>query len=115
MTHGSSVGGSGYTLFWEAMSGAMAGELVLEEIGAPYRLRPADMASGGHRSDDSLKLNPTGQVPALGLPEGNVIGESAAIILTLGDRHWERNVVPQGNADERPVFLRWPIYMAASP
>ncbi|MCV2867633.1 glutathione S-transferase family protein [Defluviimonas sp. WL0002] len=103
-----------YTLFWEAMSGAMAVELVLEEMGVPYRRQPVDMAAGEHRSAAYLRLNPTGQVPALALPEGKVIGESAAIILTLGDRHPDSGLVPRGDL-ERPAFLRWLIYMAASP
>jgi glutathione S-transferase len=97
------------------MSGAMAVEFVLEEMGLPYRLRPVDMAAGEHRSDEYLKLNPTGQVPALALPDGRVMGESAAIILTLGDRHPETGIVPMVDALERPIFLRWLIYMAASP
>ncbi len=104
-----------YTLFWEAMSGAMAVEFVLEEMDLPYQLRPVDMAAGEHRSDSYLKLNPTGQVPALAFPDGRVIGESAAIILALGDRHPGRGLVPAVDADERPAFLRWLIYMAASP
>jgi glutathione S-transferase len=107
--------GGDYTLFWEAMSGAMAVEFVLEEAGLPYRLRPVDMAAGEHLSDAYRTINPTGQVPALGLPDGRVIGESAAIILTLGERHPETGMVPMPSADERPAFLRWLIYMAASP
>lgn len=104
-----------YTLFWEAMSGAMAVEFLLEEMAIPYQLRPVDMAAGEHRSKDYLKINPTGQVPALALPEGPVIGESAAIILTLGDRHPVTGLVPPLDAKERPIFLRWLIFMAASP
>lgn len=106
---------TGYTLFWEAMSGAMAIELTLEEMSINYRRRPVDMAAGEHRSPDYLALNPTGQVPALALPDGRVIGESAAIILTLGDRHPQSGFVPGSANLERPAFLRWLIYMAASP
>lgn len=104
-----------YTLFWEAMSGAMAVEFVLEEAGLPYQLRPVDMAADEHLSDAYRAINPTGQVPALGLPDGRLIGESAAIILTLGERHPETGLVPMTDAAERPAFLRWLIYMAASP
>ena len=106
---------AGYTLFWEAMSGAMAVELTLEEMSINYRRRPVDMAADEHRSPDYLALNPTGQVPALALPDGRVIGESAAIILTLGERHPQSGFVPDLADSERPAFLRWLIYMAASP
>lgn len=104
-----------HTLFWESMSGAMAVELVFEEMGMAYRLRPVDMAAGEYRSDDYLKLNPIGQDPALAIPDGRIIGESAAIILTSGDRHPATGLVPVHDATERPIFLRWLLYMAASP
>jgi glutathione S-transferase len=104
-----------YTLYWEAMSGAMVVELALEHAGIPYVRAPVDMAKGEHRNAEYLSLNPTGQVPALRLPSGQVVGESAAILLTLGERHPEAGLAPEAGTHERPVFLRWLIYMAASP
>ncbi len=109
------TGKSDYKLFWEAMSGAMAVELVLEEMRLDYQRHPVDMAAGEHKSPEYLAVNPTGQVPALLLPDGQMIGESAAIILTLGDRHPRTGIVPGPDDPERPIFLRWLIYMAASP
>ena len=103
-----------YALYWEAMSGAMAVELLLEEMGANYERIAVDMAAGEHRTEAFRALNPTGQIPALRLPEGTTIGESAAIILTLGERYPGALVPAPGDAD-RPGFLRWLIYMAASP
>lgn len=103
-----------YQLFWEAMSGAMAVELLLEELGANYQRVAIDMAAGEHKGADFLALNPTGQIPALRLPEGKTIGESAAIILTLGERH-PGPLIPAPDDGDRPEFLRWLIYMAASP
>lgn len=105
----------GYRLFWEAMSGAMALELILEEMQVPYERVAVDMASGEHKSPAYLALNPTGQVPALALPTGEVIGESAAIIIALGERHPETPLFPKADAPDRLPFLRWLIYMAASP
>lgn len=103
-----------YGLFWEVMSGAMAVELLLEEIGLDYEIVAIDMAAGEHKSARFLSLNPTGQVPALRLPDGRVIGESAALILTLGERH-PSALVPAAGEPDRPGFLRWLIYMATSP
>ncbi|MCC5987652.1 MAG: glutathione S-transferase family protein [Pararhodobacter sp.] len=103
-----------YALYWEAMSGAMAVELLLEEIGTDYERIAIDMAAGEHKSESFLSRNPTGQIPALRLPEGATIGESAAIILTLGERH-PGAMVPAPDDVDRPAFLRWLIYMAASP
>jgi glutathione S-transferase len=104
-----------YRLFWEVMSGAMALELLLEEMQVSYDRVAVDMASDEHRSEAYLALNPTGQVPALALPTGEVIGESAAIIIALGERHPEEPLVPKAGDPDRLRFLRWLVYMAASP
>ena len=60
-----------YTLYGRPGSGSLAVQVALEEIGAPYQRvwigrEPADVAS--YRT-----LNPTGRVPALGLPDGTVM------------------------------------------
>jgi glutathione S-transferase len=105
----------GYKLFWEALSGAMAVELFLEQAEIAWERIPVDMASGEHKSAAFLSLNPTGQIPALMLPSGQVIGESAAILLLLGEMHPDCRLVPLPGSKDRPAFLRWLIYMAASP
>ncbi len=107
--------GPGYKLFWEAMSGAMAIELFLEQADIAYERVAIDMSAGEHKSAAYLSLNPAGQIPALMLPNGQVIGESAAIILTLGELHPDTSLVPLPRTEHRPSFLRWLIYMSASP
>jgi glutathione S-transferase len=84
----------GYKLFWEALSGAMAVELFLEQAEIAWERIPVDMASGEHKSAAFLSLNPTGQIPALMLPSGQVIGESAAILLLLGEMHLFSSIIP---------------------
>ncbi len=103
-----------YRLFWEALSGAMLPEVMLEEMSIAYERIPVDMAAGEHRSPQYLAINPAGQVPALALPDGSVIGESAAMALLLGERHPEGGLVPAPGDDDRPEFLRWLLFMATS-
>jgi len=103
-----------YRLYWEARSGAILPQVMFAEMGVPYERIPVDMAKGEHRSPEYLAVNPTGQVPALGLPDGTVIGESAAMALVLGERHPQLNLVPRPEDAARPVFLRWLLFMAAS-
>lgn len=103
-----------YRLFWEVLSGAMAPQAMFEEMEIDYEKIPIDMTRGTHQSPDYLNLNPTGQVPALGLPDGSVIGETAAIILTLGERHPDSPLVPRADSGDRPSFLFWLLYMATS-
>ncbi|AUH66993.1 glutathione S-transferase family protein [Paracoccus zhejiangensis] len=104
-----------YRLFWEKMSGAMVIELLLEEMQIPFERVAIDMAAGAHQSAAYLAVNPTGQVPVLALPSGEVIGETAAIIIALGERHPDKLLVPRPDHPDRATFLRWLIYMAASP
>lgn len=103
-----------YKLYWEEKSGAIAPQAMLEEMDIDYEKVPIEMARGANLLPDYLGLNPTGQVPSLGLPGGSVIGETAAIILTLGERHPDSPLVPCGGSEERPSFLFWLMYMATS-
>ena len=103
-----------YSLFWEKGSGSIVVQAVLEEMGIPYERRYVDMQAGEHRGDVYLAENPTGLVPALKLPDGRTIGESAAIVLHLGEQGGERRVVPPGGDVERPDFLYWLLYLATT-
>ena len=62
--------------------------ILLEELGAPYTLRPVPL-DGAQKSPDFLKLNPNGKIPALvdtdsGAPI--VVFESGAILQHLAER-----------------------------
>jgi glutathione S-transferase len=103
-----------YTLFWETVSGAMAPQAMMEEMGIPYEKIAVDMAADEHRTEGYLAQNPTGQVPALKFDGGRVMGESAAIVLFLGEQHPEGKLVPLPGDQERPTFLFWLMYMATS-
>ena len=103
-----------YKLYWEALSGALLPQVMFAEMNVAYQKIPVDMEAGEHKKSGFLLINPTGQIPALQLPEGTVIGESAAIAIVLGERHPESGLVPQSNDPLRPIFLRWLMYMAAS-
>jgi len=101
-----------YTLYWERLSGAIGPQVLLEEIGAAYRKVCVDMAAGEHRGNAYRMINPVMRVPALGLPGGVVIGETAAIALVLGERHPGAGLVPAIDDPDRPQFLFWLVAMA---
>lgn len=101
-----------YTLYWERLSGAIGPQVLLEEIGAAYRKVPVDMAAGEHLASAYRMINPLMRVPALGLPDGAVIGETAAITLVLGERHPDAGLVPAPGDPDRPLFLFWLVAMA---
>jgi len=103
-----------YTLFWEKGSGSIVVQALLEEMGVNYESRYVDMASEEHKGSNYLQQNPTGLVPALRLPNQQTIGESAAIVLLLGEQCADGRFVPQPSDKERPDFLYWLMYMATS-
>ena len=103
-----------YTLHWEYMAGSIVVQAVLETIGVQYRLSYVDMGSSEHLSAQFLKENPSGRVPALRLPEGWTIGETAAIVTLLGERHPDSGVAPNVGDSDRADFLFWLSVMATS-
>ncbi len=54
------------------------------------------------------------QIPALILPDGQLMTESAAICLFLGDAHKETKLAPQPGNTGRAAYLRWMVYLAAN-
>lgn len=58
------------------------------------------------------KVNPLRQVPALVLPSGEVITESAAILTWLADSHPESRLAPSVGDPRRAQFLRWMAYVS---
>ncbi|MDU8946616.1 glutathione S-transferase family protein [Ovoidimarina sediminis] len=108
-------GGTGmYTLHWEYMAGSIVVQAILEEMDAPYRLQHVDMAAGEHKMPEYRRLNPAARVPALTLPDGGTIGESAAIVVVLGERSPETDLVPRLGTADRSVFFFWLNVMATS-
>jgi glutathione S-transferase len=103
-----------YTLFWEKGSGSIVVQALLEEMDITYDRNYVDMEAGEHQKNEYLRQNPTGLVPALKLPDSHTIGESAAIVLHLGERCSDGQLVPQSGDDERPDFLYWLLFMATT-
>jgi glutathione S-transferase/GST-like protein len=103
-----------YKLFWAKSMGSMAPEVLFEEIGAAYEKIAVDVEKEENRSAEFLAVNPTGQVPALVLPDGTVMTESAAMVLHITDRHPEAKLAPPAGSPESARFQRWLIFMAAA-
>jgi glutathione S-transferase/GST-like protein len=103
-----------YKLFWSKSAGSMAPEVLLEEIGARYEKVAVDLASDANRSAEFLAVNPLGQVPALVLPDGTVMTESAAMVVHITDRHPGAKLAPPAGSPESARFLRWLVFMATN-
>ena len=103
-----------YKLYWAKMSGAIAPQALFEEIGAPYQKIVIDLDQEENRSAEFLALNPMGQIPALLLPDGTLMTESAAMVLHIVDRHPEAKLAPPAGSPESAQFQRWLLFLAAT-
>jgi glutathione S-transferase len=61
------------------------------------------------------KISPTGKVPALALPDGVVMFESAAILIHLSLGHPNAaDLAPQPGTSEHALFLQWMAFLSAN-
>ncbi|WP_304178798.1 glutathione S-transferase family protein [Phenylobacterium aquaticum] len=104
------------TLFGAPGSGAVAVEAALTLIGEPYDLIDAITwdADDPQSGDQVLEANPMRQVPALVLPSGEVLTESAALLIWLAEAYPEARLAPHPGAPGRGQFLRWMSFVSAS-
>jgi len=103
-----------YKLFWAKSMGSMAPEVLFEEIGADYEKVAVDIEGEENRSAEFLAVNPMGQIPALVLPDGTLMTESAAMVLHICDRHPDAKLAPPAGSPESARFQRWLVYMATA-
>jgi len=101
-----------YVLHGETGSGSFSSEAALILAGAEYRVVELDFSVEEQRGAKHLRLNPSGKVPALELPSGEIVTESAAILLTIAERHPDAKLLPPSASDERARALRWILFLA---
>ncbi len=87
--------------------------LLLEELGAPYELRPVNMKAGDQRKPGFLAVNPMGKVPAV-LHRGQLVTEQGAIVIYLADLFPKAGLTPGLDDPLRGPYLRWLVYYGSS-
>lgn len=101
-----------FTLYGDLGSGAFSAEAALAEAGAPYRFELVSLEKHEQKQPAFLAINPSGKMPALRLPEGEIITESAAILLTLADHFPQARLLPPQASNDRALAYRWLAFMA---
>ena len=82
----------------------------LEELGVEYQAKSIDFRAKEHKSEDYLKINPNGKVPAL--KDGDfVIWESMAINFYLAEKF--RPICLGKNIEERSLARQWSFWAIA--
>jgi glutathione S-transferase len=101
-----------YKLYGRPGSGSHAVQVALEEIGAPY-----ERIWVGREAADVAKFratNPTGRVPALALPDGTIMFESAAMLIHLAAGEPRAGLAPAPGTSRHATFLQWMVFLSAN-
>jgi glutathione S-transferase len=101
-----------YTLYWSPGSASMAPHGCLEEAGAEYTLKLVDTSKGEQLGAGYLALNPSGKVPTMVTDGGDVLTESAAICLWIGDRHPDAGLAPVLGDPMRGQYYAWLMHLS---
>jgi glutathione S-transferase len=102
----------GYKLYGRANAGSLAVQIVLEEIGAPYELLWVSRTAA--ELEAFRRINPAGKVPALVLPDGTPVFESAAILIHLTNAHPTANLAPVAGSTAHARFLQWMLFLSSN-
>jgi glutathione S-transferase len=102
-----------YQLHYFPSNANAAPHMVLEELGLPYELVLVDRTRNAQRSDEYLKINPNGRIPAL-VDRELVLFEAAAIVLHLVDQHPDAGLAPRVGTPERARFYQWMTFLTNS-
>lgn len=102
-----------YILYGERGSGSFAVEAALAAAGARLECVDLDFARSEQLGPAHRAINPTGKVPALRLPDGHVVTESAAILMTVAELHPSAGLLPPAGSTARADACRWIVFLSA--
>lgn len=109
------------TLFVSPRACSLACHIALEESGLPYEIRVTRIRNGEHQTEEYLRVNPWGKIPALRI-DNEVLTEAHAILSYIGDTApAEKQLLPRGNpllrawAHEWMNFLSGTVHIAFRP
>ena len=102
------------TLYFAPGACSTAAHIVLEESGEPYEPKQVDLAGGEQRTENYLKINPLGRVPALRLDNGEPLSENTAILPYLGKRFglWPTDPIAEAKALSAIGFFAATVHAA---
>src|SRR6185437_8073977 len=99
-------------LYYSPGACSLSPHIALLEAGLPYDLVRVDLkAKKLENGDDYLKVNPKGQVPALGLDNGELLTEGPVIVQMIADKAAAKNLAPARDSAERYKLQEWLAYI----
>lgn len=103
-----------FVLYASKGSGSFPVEAGLVKVGAPFEIVTVDIEKGEQAKPEFVALNPMKQVPALKLPDGTLMTESAAIVIHLANVFPDKGLAPPVGSSAHARFLRWMLFMATN-
>lgn len=101
------------TLYFSPGSCSRACHIALEESGLPYEGKRINFAENQQRSDEYLKLNPKGRVPALATPKG-ILTEAPAIMSYIAQTAPDAKLAPLNDPFEFGRMQAFNSYIAST-
>ncbi len=101
-----------YQLYYAPGACSLAPHIVLRELGEDFSL--VKVSTKTHETEDGkdfYKINPKGYVPALGLGNGDVLTEGAAITQFLADNKPGSDLAPRAGSIERARLNEWLVFI----
>ncbi len=96
----------GWQLYGARGWGSTLAEAALAWVGAPFQFIDVEgFDEPGPERDRLLAVNPLARVPTLVAPDGEIMTESAAIILRLAELHPDSGLAPLPDDPLRSAFL----------
>ncbi len=102
------------TIYGAPGSGSIPVEAALTLLGQPYDVIDVAPWDGLEARARLAKINPAAQVPALVTPQGELMTESAAMLIWLADLNPHARLAPALDDPRRVAFLRWMTFISAS-
>jgi glutathione S-transferase len=97
-----------YTLYFSPGACSFSPHLALREAGLPFALERVDLRTKKTASgDDFAAMNPKGYVPALRLPNGELLTEGPAIVQWVAEQAPEKNLAFKAGTLERARVQEW--------
>ncbi len=95
-------------LYYAPGACSLSPHIALKEAGIPFDLVKVDLkAKKLEDGSDYLALNPKGQIPAVGMDNGDVLTEGAVIVQMIADKVPGKKLVPAAGTTERYRAQEW--------
>lgn len=101
-------------LYGAAASGSVAVEAALTLLDIPFELIEGETWSSEAARERVGGQNAMRQIPTLVLPSGEILTESAAILIHLADAHPDARLSPGLGDPSRAQFLRWMFFVSSA-